>query len=169
VLRELDIVAHVDLRQLPPEDPEDEAEKPKFRAVGQVQTLDTNLVCKDGTGALGAFRVLHLTRWFALCAEAFAPDDDDLPWSAPVTDTAEAAGNAAAEASPPPASATPLPMPASVAMPDLSKITTKAGAKKKLKDAGCICTDPLKPENVNCPLADHGIPAEPDPKETDDV
>lgn len=158
VLRELDIVAHVDLRQLAPDDPDDETEKPKFRAVGQVQTLDTNLVCKDGTGALGAFRVLHLSRWFELCSAAFAPDDGDLPWTPPAAAASDAPAVATA---PDPA----LPAPGTVAMPDLSKVSTKAGAKKKLKDAGCICPDPLKPDNGDCPLVEHGIPA--DPRDTD--
>lgn len=83
VTRELDILAHVELRRLAPVDPEDETEEPRFMCVGQVQTLDTNFICKDGTGALGAYRVLNLTRWFELAAEKLAPEpeENDLPWA----------------------------------------------------------------------------------------
>lgn len=81
IMRELDIVAHVTLRQLAPKDPDDESEAPRFVSVGQVQSLGTNLICKDGTNALGGFRRLNLTRWFELASESFAPDDSDLPWS----------------------------------------------------------------------------------------
>lgn len=162
VMRELDIVAHVELRQLPPADPEDEDERPRFKAVGQVQTLDSNLICKDGTNALGAFRVLNLARWFQLASDALSPDESDLPWSPKATDEklADASPADPADASPAPVEAT-GPEPGTVAMPDLSKVTTRGGAVKKLKEAGCDCADPLKPDNVNCPLVDHGEPGAP--------
>ncbi len=83
LMREMDIVAHVELQQLPPTDPDDESEKPRFRSIGQVQTLDTNLICKDGTNALGGRRVLNLARWFDLASLELGPDPAetaDLPW-----------------------------------------------------------------------------------------
>jgi len=102
ITRELDVLAHVELRRMKPADPDDETEEPRFMCVGQVQTLDTNYVCKDGTSALGAYRVLNLERWFELAAAKLGPDDDgDLPWS-DEADAALAAARAAQDDDEPP-------------------------------------------------------------------
>lgn len=166
ITRELDILAHVELRRLQPLDPEDEDEEPRFMCVGQVQTLDTNFICKDGTSALGAYRVLNLTRWFELAAIKLGPDDDDLPWEPPGGDPAPdsdtSSDHAEGQAAVPQG-----PAPGSVAMPDLSTVKTQAGAKKALKDAGCTCSNPLKPDDGDCPLVDHGIPG--DPRDNDET
>ena len=48
----------------------------------------------------------------------------------------------------------------SVPMPDLSTAQTRQEATQILKDAGCICPDPMdtKTFDAACPLADHGVP-----------
>lgn len=48
----------------------------------------------------------------------------------------------------------------SVPMPDLSTAQTRQQATQILKDAGCICADPMdtKTFDAACPLAVHGVP-----------
>lgn len=50
--------------------------------------------------------------------------------------------------------------PALVGTLPMPVLTGLSPAKKRaaLAAAGCICVDPLRPENGNCPLRDHGIP-----------
>jgi hypothetical protein len=151
VMRELDICAHVELRPLPKLDEDNEFEEPRFISVGQVQTLDSNLICKDGTGSLGGFRVLNLSRWVEHAAKALAPPTDDVPWSPPTPREPGTTTQQAARAL----------EPGTVPMPDLSKCKTRGGAVRKLKDAGCDCSDPFAPDNVNCPLETHGVPGAP--------
>lgn len=74
LLAEMDIVAHVE-RVVTSSDGEE-----KERWIGQIQPRD-NIVCKDGTNALGDRRIADLTRWFSLASEALAPDESDLPFS----------------------------------------------------------------------------------------
>jgi hypothetical protein len=88
VLAEMDVCAHVE--RLTP--PEEDADPDEIKWVGQLQPVG-NLVCKEGTGALGDVRVLDLTRWVELAAEFYAADDSDLPW----TDDPEAEAHVEAE------------------------------------------------------------------------
>lgn len=157
VMRELDILAHVELRPLPKLDDDDEFEEPRFVTVGQVQTMDTNLICKDGTGALGGRRVVNLSRWVKRAADKLGPQTDDLPW-APAKHAADPTDDDPPEPATPPA---PGPAPGTAPMPDLSRVKTRDGAQRKLRVAGCECGDPLKPDNVNCPLVEHGTPGKP--------
>jgi hypothetical protein len=73
LLAEMDIVAHIERIPAASEESED-------RWIGQIQPRD-NLVCKDGTNALGDRRIADLTRWFALATDGLKPDLSDLPFS----------------------------------------------------------------------------------------
>jgi hypothetical protein len=74
LLAEMDIVAHIE-RVVTSADGEE-----KERWIGQIQPRD-NIVCKDGTNALGDRRIADLTRWFSLASESLAPDEADVPFS----------------------------------------------------------------------------------------
>lgn len=71
LIGEMDIVAHIERHAPDGSDP---------RWIGQVQPRD-NLVCKDGTDALGDRRIADLSRWFELASTALAPDESDIPFS----------------------------------------------------------------------------------------
>lgn len=72
LLAEMDIVAHIERIPASSEESED-------RWIGQIQPRD-NLVCKDGTNALGDRRIADLSRWFELASAALAPDESDVPF-----------------------------------------------------------------------------------------
>jgi hypothetical protein len=69
LLAEMDVVAHIERHVRVTEDGED------VKWIGQIQPRD-NLVCKDGTDALGDRRVADLSRWFEVATEALRPEDD---------------------------------------------------------------------------------------------
>jgi hypothetical protein len=74
VIGEMDFVAHIERHVREVEDGE-----PEEIYVGQIQPRD-NLVCKDGTNALGARRIADLSRWFEVASEYLAPDNSDIPF-----------------------------------------------------------------------------------------
>lgn len=73
LLGEMDICAHIESRTTG-----EDGERQWF---GQIQPVN-NLVCKDGTNALGERRIANLTRWFEVATESTKPDDSDLPFAA---------------------------------------------------------------------------------------
>jgi hypothetical protein len=75
LLAEMDIVAHIERIVRQGEDGEDE----KAQWIGQIQPRD-NLVCKDGTDALGPRRIADLSQWFQLATDSLAPDLSDVPF-----------------------------------------------------------------------------------------
>lgn len=76
LLAEMDVCAHIERVMRTPEG----ADEPEPVWIGQIQPRD-NLVCKDGTNALGDRRVANLTRWIELATEGTKPDESDLPWA----------------------------------------------------------------------------------------
>ena len=77
VLAESDLVARVEREAAEDGDPD---QTPRY--VGQLDAGTRPIVCKQGTGALGARREIDLSEWFTIEAGALAPlPETDLPWS----------------------------------------------------------------------------------------
>jgi hypothetical protein len=76
LIGEMDIVARIERHVRPGEDGEED----NVQWVAQIQPRD-NLVCKDGTDALGPRRIADLTRWFQLASDSLRPDTTDLPFA----------------------------------------------------------------------------------------
>lgn len=165
VLAEMDICAHVERQTRTVGDAGDEHEQ--VRWVAQLQP-GNGIVCKESTGTdLGAWRIADLARWFEVANSALAPDRD-MPWgerdSGGWTDVPVSGDEPpeATEKASPTGDTQPVPQraPGSVPMPSIVTCKSEKAITERLVEAGCICDDPLNPDQGDCPLADHGIPAD---------